>query len=100
MSGKGKEVVEEPPPPPLKRDSFRKYLDEGGVLDAVSRAIVALYQEHEMPEDPKEYLRQFLGSSQGINVEDLRNENSDLKEEVKRLETRVQELKTQLGILE
>jgi hypothetical protein len=100
MSGKGKEVIEEPPAPPLKRDSFRKYLDDGGVIDALAKGLVGLYQERKLPEDPKEYIRQFLGSAQGLDVDSLRNENTELKEEVKQLETRLQELKNQLGIAE
>jgi hypothetical protein len=100
MTGKGKEVIEEPPPPPQKRDSFRKYLDDGGVIDALARVLVALYQERHTPEDPKEFIRQFLGSAQGLDVESLRTENTELKDEVKSLETRLQELKNQLGISE
>ena len=33
---------------------LRQYLDEGGVLDAWSKCLVALYQEKEKPEQPIE----------------------------------------------
>jgi hypothetical protein len=91
-------VVEEPPPPPLKSDSFRKYLDDGCVLDSLARVIVALYESPDFPTDPAAFIRSFLGSPPGVDVDCLRKENTELKDEVKRLEGRVQELKSQLGI--
>jgi hypothetical protein len=93
-------IPDEPPPPPPKRDSFRKYLDDGCVLDSLARVVVALYETPEFPKDPAEFIRNFLGSPQGVDAESLRRENTELKDEVKRLETRLQELKTQLGISE
>jgi hypothetical protein len=94
------QVVEEPLTAPLKRDSFRKYLEESSVLDSLVRVIVALYESPVFPEDHVEFIRKFVGSPQGVDVESLRTENAELKDEVKRLEQRVQELKTQFGISE
>lgn len=87
-------------PPQPKHDSFRKYLDDGGVIDSLTRAIVALYDKTKLPEDIPEFFKQFLGSPQGVNIESLKQENAQLKEEKEKLEKRVQELKTQLGITE
>jgi len=83
-----------------KREAFRKYLDDGGILDTLTRVLVALYEEPENPEDPLEYIKQFLGSPNGVDVDSIRNENEDLKAQVATLEKRVTELKTQLGITE
>lgn len=83
-----------------KREAFRKYLDECGVLDSLTRVLVALYEEPENPEDPLEYVKQFLGSPNGVDVESLQKENEEMKEQVEALENRVAELKTQLGISE
>jgi hypothetical protein len=92
-----KEVIEEPPPPPLKHDSFRKYLEDGCVLDSLARVLVALYEAQEFPADPKEFIRTFLSSPQGVDVESLQRENNELKDEIKKCETRIQELKGQTG---
>jgi len=100
MSKKQEVVIEEPPPPPPKRDSFRKYLEDGSILDSLARLIVALYETPNIPKDPVEFIKAFLASPQGVDVESLRQENTELKEEIKRLEQRVQELKGQLGISE
>lgn len=83
-----------------KREAFRKYLDDGGVLDSLTRVLVALYEEPENPEDPLEYIKQFLGSPNGIDVDSLQKENEELKEQVTQLEARVTELKEKLGITE
>ena len=83
-----------------KREAFRKYLDDGGVLDSLTRVLVALYEEPENPEDPLEYIKQFLGSPNGIDVESLQKENEEMLDQVSKLENRVSELKTQLGIAE
>ena len=38
----------------VARAELRQYLDEGGVLDAWSKCLTALYQEREKPENPIE----------------------------------------------
>ena len=83
-----------------KREAFRKYLDDGGVLDSLTRVLVALYEEPENPQDPLEYIKQFLGSPQGIDVESLQKENEDMKAQITELQGRVTELKAKLGITE
>ena len=83
-----------------KREAFRKYLDDGGVLDSLTRVLVALYEEPENPEDPLEYIKQFLGSPNGVDVESLQKENEEMRAQVEALESRVTELKSQLGITE
>jgi hypothetical protein len=75
-----------------KREAFRKYLDDGGVLDSLTRVLVALYEEPESPEDALEYIKQFLGSPQGIDVESLQSENAELEQQVEVLRARLAEL--------
>ena len=83
-----------------KREAFRKYLDNGGVLDALTRVLVSLYEEPENPEDALEYIKQFLGSPNGVDVESLQKENGELEEQVEALKSRVTELRIQLGLEE
>jgi hypothetical protein len=75
-----------------KREQFRKYLDDGGVLDSLTRVLVALYEEPESPEDALEYIKQFLGSPQGIDVESLQRENEELEAQAQTLRERLAEL--------
>jgi hypothetical protein len=76
-----------------KREAFRKYLDDGGVLDSLTRVLVALYEEPENPEDALEYIKQFLGSPQGVDIESLQRENDELEQQAQALRARVAELK-------
>jgi hypothetical protein len=75
-----------------KREAFRKYLDDGGVLDSLTRVLVALFEEPESPEDPLDYIKQFLGSPQGIDVESLQRENDELEQQAQALRARLEEL--------
>ena len=74
-----------------KREEFRRYLDEGGVLDSLTRVLVALYEEPESPEDPLQFIVSFLGSPNGVDVESLQKENEDLKQQIAELEKKIQE---------
>ena len=82
-----------------KRDDFRRYLDRTGVLDALTKAMVALYEERERPTNALDYLRNFLGKATGEasslssssnntnhtnndEVQRLREENARLQQEL------------------
>jgi hypothetical protein len=82
-----------------KREAFRKYLDDGGVLDSLTRVLVALYEEPENPEDALEYIKQFLGSPQGIDVESLQRENEELEQQAHGLRARLAELQGQVPVI-
>jgi hypothetical protein len=38
-----------------KREEFRKYLEKNGVLDALTKVLVGLYEEPDKPNDALEY---------------------------------------------
>lgn len=38
-----------------KREEFRKYLERGGALEALTKVLVMLYEEPEKPVDALEY---------------------------------------------
>lgn len=42
-------------PPDSKREEFRKYLERAGVMDALTKVLVSLYEEPEKPDDALEY---------------------------------------------
>ena len=76
-----------------KREEFRRYLEKGGVVDAITRlfihsfslskvllfflgALVALYEEAEKPNNAAEFVRRFMGASgpDSAEIESLKNE--------------------------
>ncbi|XP_076667996.1 c-Myc-binding protein [Andrena cerasifolii] len=78
-------------PPDSKREEFRKYLERAGVMDALTKVLVCLYEEPEKPDDPLEYIRHHLG---GITEPDIETEL--LKKELEEAKNTVTELKTKL----
>jgi hypothetical protein len=38
-----------------KREEFRKYLERAGVMDALTKVLVSLYEEAEKPDDALKY---------------------------------------------
>ncbi|KAJ3050741.1 hypothetical protein HK097_008263 [Rhizophlyctis rosea] len=75
-----------------KKEDFRKYLEKNGIIDALTKVLVGLYEEPEKPEAPVDYIKQFLGGPSGVDVEALRQENEELKKRVEELQAKVDEL--------
>ncbi|KAI9209412.1 uncharacterized protein BJ171DRAFT_408299, partial [Polychytrium aggregatum] len=75
-----------------KKDDFRKYLEKNGIIDALTKVLVGLYEEPEKPESPIDFIKQFLGGPSDVDVEALRAENDELKRKVEELQQRLDEL--------
>ena len=43
-----------------KREEFRRYLEKSGVLDALTKTLVCLYEEPEKPNNAVDFLRKNL----------------------------------------
>jgi hypothetical protein len=48
-------------PADSKREEFRKYLEKSGVLDALTKTLVTLYEESDKPNDALDFLKKNLG---------------------------------------
>eukprot|EP00980_Cylindrotheca_fusiformis_P000660 scaffold160_cov136-Cylindrotheca_fusiformis.AAC.7 len=68
-----------------KKEEFRKYLDKSGVLDALTRVLVGLYEEPERPQNAIDYVKRYLGAPENVDVEGLKRENEQLKQELEKL---------------
>jgi hypothetical protein len=79
-----------------KRENFRKYLETGNVMEALTRALVSLYEEAEPPRDPLNYVREALGAGEGVDIEALVRRNQDLKEEIATLKQQITELEAKI----
>ncbi|KAL1505173.1 hypothetical protein ABEB36_004795 [Hypothenemus hampei] len=73
-----------------KREEFRKYLEKNGVMDALTRVLVHLYEEVDKPEDALEYIRDRLSIISGLET------NKQLQLRLSDAETRIRELEAQL----
>lgn len=84
-----------------KRELYKRYLDEKHVMDMLSKIIVSLYELQEKPEDPLQYIQDFLGSTGGVDMPAIRAENAkmqkkidELKEQLEKLNAKKEEPKT------
>ncbi|GFP97271.1 c-myc-binding protein [Phtheirospermum japonicum] len=62
-----------------KKEAFRKYLESSGVLDALTKVLVALYEQNDKPSSAIEFIQQKLGGPSLAEYEKLQAEFSDLQ---------------------
>jgi len=74
-----------------KREEFRKYLERSGVMDALTKVLVSLYEESEKPTDALAYIRKNLGG-----IVDTPSEIDNLKKELDESKAKIAELKLKL----
>ncbi|XP_033740364.1 c-Myc-binding protein-like isoform X2 [Ylistrum balloti] len=85
-----------------KREEFRKYLEKAGVLDALTKVLVGLYEEPEKPNNALDFLKQHLGASgpETADVEALKQEVTELRQKVEQLSEENTDLKAKVGNLQ
>ncbi|KAH7543282.1 uncharacterized protein LOC107412180 [Ziziphus jujuba] len=62
-----------------KKEAFRKYLESSGVLDVLTKVLVALYEQNDKPSSALEFIQQKLGGPSASEYEKLQAEMSDLQ---------------------
>ncbi|XP_071819491.1 c-Myc-binding protein-like [Apostichopus japonicus] len=85
-------------PADSKREEFRKYLEKAGVLEALTKILVALYEEPEKPNDALDFLKQHLSNTNPdtADVEALRLQVSELQQKVEQLQDENKELRSKI----
>ncbi|XP_050221195.1 uncharacterized protein LOC126671470 [Mercurialis annua] len=63
----------------VKKETFRKYLESSGVLDSLTKVLVALYEQNEKPSSALEFIQQKLGGPSLSEYETLQAEMIDLQ---------------------
>lgn len=61
-----------------KKEEFRKYLERSGVIDALTKVLVALYEEPEKPSNALDFIKQYLGAPTSGDVETMKAEKDEL----------------------
>ncbi|XP_015124413.1 c-Myc-binding protein [Diachasma alloeum] len=77
-----------------KREEFRRYLERAGVLDALTKVLVMLYEEPEKPDDALEFIRKHLGgiTEATLEVESLEKKLEDVEAENRELKAKLAKL--------
>eukprot|EP00252_Welwitschia_mirabilis_P005049 TRINITY_DN15459_c0_g1_i1.p1 TRINITY_DN15459_c0_g1~~TRINITY_DN15459_c0_g1_i1.p1 ORF type:complete len:108 (+),score=28.26 TRINITY_DN15459_c0_g1_i1:236-559(+) len=68
-----------------KKEAFRKYLEASGVLDALTKVLVALYEENEKPTAAIEFIQRSLGGPTFAEYEELKTEKAELESKYEQL---------------
>ena len=82
--------------PDAKKEEFRSYLGRSGVIDALTKVLVALYEEPEKPPNAIEFIKMQLGAPTGTDVEALKAENESLKSKAEELEAKLADVTKKL----
>ena len=73
-----------------RREEFRKYLEKEGILESLTKVLVALYEEPDKPSDALSFVRNNFASSEmqtmRAQVDNLTKENEQLKTKISTLE--------------
>ncbi|XP_050309221.1 c-Myc-binding protein homolog isoform X2 [Anthonomus grandis grandis] len=80
----------------VKREEFRKYLEKSGVMDALTKVLVNLYEEAHKPDDAVEYIIDKLALMAGLQTnKQLHLKLTKAEERIKELESHVENAVTE-----
>ncbi|KAK9735255.1 hypothetical protein RND81_04G194100 [Saponaria officinalis] len=79
-----------------KKEAFRRYLESSGAVDALTKVLVALYEQHNKPASAVEFLQQKLGGPSIAEYEKLQADMSELQSKYNELVAAHQETCRQL----
>jgi len=82
--------------PDAKKEEFRSYLGRSGCIDALTKVLVALYEEPEKPANAIDFIKSQLGAPSGTDVEAMKAENESLKSKIEDLEKQLADVSKKL----
>lgn len=90
--------------PAEKKDEFRRYLETSGAINALTLAMVNLFEEENKPLDSTNYLLKQLGDKhppgkdqqQLEELQSIKKQNKKLKEQVKEMTKTIEALRKNL----
>ena len=69
-----------------KKEEFRKYLEQAGVIDQLTKVLVGLYEDPDKGNNAIEKIKKDLGAPSDADVEVLKSENEDMKQRIEVLQ--------------
>merc|ERR1712179_184545 len=88
-----------------KREEFRRYLDQAGIVDQLTQFLVSLYEEPEKPTDAVGYMKKSLGNGPDaadvealrVQIEELNKKLEEATSSADEAEAKVAELQSKLN---
>lgn len=68
-------------------------MEKTGVIDALTKVLVGLYEEPERPLNAIDYIKRYMGAPQNVDVDALKRENESLRLQVDKLSKQMEEIK-------
>jgi predicted ATP-grasp superfamily ATP-dependent carboligase len=68
-------------------------LEKTGVIDALTKVLVGLYEEPERPSNAVDYIKRYIGAPPNVDVDSLKRENEQLKAQMDKLSKQIEEFK-------
>jgi len=72
-----------------KKEEFQRYLEKSGVIDALTKVLVGLYEVPEKPANAIDFIKEYLGASVNGDTAKLKQQ---VEEQTKLLETKDKEI--------
>ncbi|GMH36023.1 hypothetical protein BSKO_03891 [Bryopsis sp. KO-2023] len=83
-----------------KKDAFRKYLETSGVIDTVTKVLVALYEEEEKPKIASDFIKSNLGAPTPADYDKVVAEKDALQKELEAMRKENETLQAKVTALE
>ena len=82
-----------------RKEEFQKYLEKNGVVDALTKVLVGLYEQPEKPQSAIEFIKEYLGAPAGVDVEKLNKTIEEQQRQIDEKNKRIAELEQEVNAL-
>jgi len=83
-----------------KKEEFQRYLEKSGVIDALTKVLVGLYEVPEKPVNAIDFIKEYLGASVSSDLEKLKASVEQQQKVLAEKDAEIAQLKKQLEALQ
>ena len=80
-----------------KKEEFQRYLEKSGVIDALTKVFVGLYEVPDKPENAIDYIREYLGFAVGADQEEMQKRLEEQARLLSDKDKEIEELRKQVS---
>jgi len=79
-----------------KKEEFQRYLEKSGVIDAMTKVLVGLYEVPEKPANAIDFIKEYLGASVSVDLDKLKSTIDSQAKLIEEKDKEIAALKKQL----